>query len=70
MRLMKVFDCQDMPDQLRKVFFHYMSAGNDCYVIFYMEDEDSDASHKEIYDWLMLNGATYNDESVLIKHWW
>lgn len=30
--LMKVFDCQTMPKDVRKKFFEDSSAGNDCYV--------------------------------------
>ena len=79
----KIFDCQEMPDTLRKEFFKLTEQGNDSYidwVIASEEFEDDDKSeHRKAIDaidqWLINNGAepgTTDDcgEEVLIKHWW
>lgn len=66
MKLMKVFDCQDMPDNVRKEFFGaYDDKGNDCYVDWYLDCEVSTL----VDDWVIENGATM-DEHVIIRHWW
>lgn len=31
---MKVFDCQDMPDDIMKIFFDQNECGNDCLVYY------------------------------------
>lgn len=36
---MKVFDCQDMSKEVRKVFFETTEKGNDCYIDWYTYDE-------------------------------
>lgn len=64
MKLMQVFDCQDMPDNVRKEFYESYEQGNDVYVSWhrdYMENE-------VVEQWLVENGAT--DRQVLINHWW
>lgn len=79
-KTMKVFDCQDMPDDVRRAFFdHYRDwgPGNDSYVNWTIKT-DTDPSKEEIMidTWLIANGA--NDapseedegETVLISHWW
>ncbi len=81
MKLMKVFDCQDMPDDVRESFFDYCasgnSLGNDCYVDWYSgdiveEDEEQNPysrNFSKVVTWLVSQGATV-DEHVIIKHWW
>jgi hypothetical protein len=81
MTLMKVFDCQDMPDDIKKIFFDIMEPrfkalmlGNDCYVDFdidFEEPESIDESDKllMIQKWLLENGAEL-DDTVLINYWW
>lgn len=32
---MKVYDCRDMPEEVKKKFFERSSKGNDCYVKMY-----------------------------------
>lgn len=78
--LQKVFDCQEMPDNVRKAFFDYYrdnGKGNDVYVRWFgsYSDEWLDADgemmpeYKPIHDWLVANGAEPN-EDVIINHWW
>jgi len=65
MKTMKVFDCQDMPADVRKEFFDNSEANqNDCYVSFDTEEREC-----SVTKWLMENGAE-KDEEVLINHWW
>lgn len=73
---MKVFDCQDMPDNVREVFFEHCSSGNsvsnDCYVDWYSDtfyDEEYCEKIHVVTSWLISQGAT-KDEHVLIRHWW
>lgn len=65
MKLMKVFDCQDMPDHVRKQFFEISEKGNDCYVDWYLDSELSTL----VDGWVLDNGAM-PDEHVIIRHWW
>lgn len=81
--MMKVFDCYDMPKELRREFFDRSEAGNDCYVSYFLEadcttmscdkEECSDncefIKYNNIQKWLLENGAI-PDEHVLIKHSW
>lgn len=72
-KMMKVFDCQDMPEDIRKIFFDYSEKGNDVYVdwwvhserYFYLEGQDKDPEYIEyvrqktaLDDWFIANGAT------------
>lgn len=77
-KMLKVFDCQEMPDDVRVKFFEQCQQSNDCYVGWwpesatYVEDDGSIAPNDEhtIVDaWLLANGADPY-EQVLIKHWW
>ena len=69
---MNVFDCQEMPDDIRKIFFEFAEAHNDCYVdwwvhserYFYLEGQKEDAEYCEyvrkktaLDDWFVANGA-------------
>ena len=70
-KLMKVFDCQDMPDNLKKIFMSFWdNVGNDCAKEWYMHDSDPPEPESDKIDtWLMENGAEFG-EHVMIKHWW
>lgn len=75
----KVFDCQDMPKEIKRAFFEYMEKGNDCYVaLFIEEDLEEDElgeipffskEYNRLIKWLLENGAE-DGEEVLIRHWW
>lgn len=72
--MLKVFDCQKFPKNVRKAFFDLSEAGNDCYVSWHVEDdtcEDYEVDDKRdlINKWLIDNGASPHEE-VLINHWW
>lgn len=68
--MMKVFDCQDMPKEVRNsLFAYYDNVGNDVYVTHYNEEEPDEDS-PEFVQWLYDGGMTSKDEFVLIKHWW
>lgn len=76
---MKVFDCQDMPDDVRTYLFESSYQGNDCYVsqevfgpTYFDEDSNTDIECEEyniVCQWLLDNGATIG-EYVIISHWW
>lgn len=83
MKLMQVFDCQDMPPEVRQAFFDDHEAVNDVYVKVWMNEfkalteEEWRKSHayggradqsRLYYQWLVDNGAT--DSEVLVAHWW
>lgn len=57
------YDCQDMPDKIRKEFFDSHYAGNDCHVTHYVE------SGTIVGDYLIEEGFEDGDE-VIVKHWW
>ena len=65
LRIMKVFDCQDMPEKLRKEFFAYFEKGNDTFIEWQLGEMPEVA----INDWLLEHGAE-KDEEVLVRHWW
>lgn len=76
--MMKVFDCSDMPDNVRKEFFENSYVGNDCYIgrdvyaSTLVDDEGNTIESEEhtIVDaWLLENGAT-DGEYVIVKHSW
>ncbi len=75
----KVFDCQDMPDDVRRAFFESTYAGNDCYVNYWIaevpeEDYREDPTKKLVDDWLkqfpLSPSEMAGDDPVIIKHWW
>ena len=72
---LKVFDCQDMPDEVREDFFLSTQQGNDCLVTVYVDDESLDEAEQDdgnlvsVILWLRENGAI-EDEKVIVKHWW
>jgi len=80
-KVKKVFNCQDMPEDIRKMFFEVSEAGNDCYVDYWIGDTQWEEGDKwgekyiAIDKWLVENGAKPATEKkcgeeVLIKHWW
>lgn len=81
-KLKKVFNCQDMPEDIKDMFFERNSDpshGNDCYVDWYIKgtkEEYMSPEEKAIDAWLIANGAndapSENDsgEEVIISHWW
>lgn len=64
----KVFDCQDMPDDLTREFLYRYERCNDVYVD-YVCHENEDEEPDIIDTWLLENGAKSGEE-VLIKYWW
>lgn len=81
--LQKVFDCQDMPDDIKEIFFNQNECGNDCLVYYTVNwlkqaiEEDGTESHdcydlsneEKLDNWLIENGAL-NNELIIISHWW
>ena len=75
--MMKVFDCQKMPQDVRDAFFNDNQASNDTYVDHWVgEGYDEDYINDDVVDnlkkidaWLKKNGAE-DAEHVLISHWW
>lgn len=76
--MLKVFDCQDMPDDVRQVFFEMCEQGNNCYVAWwpceatYLDDNDvrtDNPDHSKVDQWLLENGAN-PDEKVIVRHSW
>lgn len=66
----KIFDCQQMPDDVQSAFFEFNDGGrNDCYVDHCIE-LNAEGNEKIVTDWLLENGAEISDKSVLVKHWW
>jgi hypothetical protein len=83
MKYMQVFDCQDMPADVKENFYRQTEEyGNDCYIRVYLKDfkNMSGIEYKEEYGydgtdggalylkWLVENGAT--DDVVLVNLWW
>ena len=72
MKMMKVFDSQEMPQEVCNYFFEHSEAGNDCYLKVFVEPEvlaDGTLVYTPVVTWLMQNGAEIWDE-VLVSHWW
>ena len=60
----KLFDCQDMPQDVRTKFFLSFNGGSNDICVKYFVDKESDVGK-----WLIANGAK-NEEAVIIQHWW
>lgn len=73
-KLCKVFDCQNMPDDIKQYFMDLCSENcrsNDSYVDWYFEEDDELLpEYQQVQAWLLSNGAEFKDESVIIKYWW
>ena len=77
--MMKVFDCQKMPDDVRLKFFEQTEGHcNSCYVSWwptapqYQEDDGSWQTNPDytiVDGWLIANGADL-DEKVVVRHSW
>lgn len=71
-KLMKVFDCYDMPETLRNGFFNlWDNKGNDSTVEWYTQGsiEEKGSISEMVDNWLVENGAI-KYEYVLIKYYW
>lgn len=63
MKLMKVFDCQDMPKDICLIFLRsWDNKCNDVYVNWTVETDI-------VSKWLLQNGADLG-EKVIVKYWW
>jgi len=78
---MKVFDCQDMPQDIRDLFYSFYECGNDVWVSWGIADSVDDGSEaakqrKKIDDWFVANGAdpapdeNSSGETILVNYWW
>ena len=84
MNLMQVFDCQDMPREVKTSFFdevqRYSNGGtqNDVYVNWDVSDENGDINGEEpsenqkiVDKWLEMEcGLVDLEPEVIINHWW
>lgn len=70
-KIAKVFDCQNMPENIKDAFFNTCDNqyGNDCYVDWYFDIGPRDDGKNIVSKWLLENGAILGDK-VLINHWW
>lgn len=68
---MKQFDCQDMPDKIRRMYFDCEEGSNDCWLEWTVSTEPEEYSdeHAKVSKWLISKKAK-EGEVVLIKHWW
>jgi hypothetical protein len=86
-KLCKVFDCQKMPQDVKRYLFDHYGEGksNDCYINIWIEGNCNSEDNHECececetcefmsYDiveqWLLDNGATVEDNDILVKRWW
>jgi hypothetical protein len=75
---MHVFDCEDMPDELKEdvhsLFFenrHYRTDGDPVYIEFNIHNYEDDIAveFKPIHDWLVTKGLDpEDDKDVLLKY--
>ncbi len=70
-KMMKVFDCQKMPTDIKKAFFKCSEdLSNDCAAIWDVELCDGMIDgYNDVSKWLVENGAE-EDERVIVKRWW
>jgi hypothetical protein len=62
-KLVKIFDCEDMPPNVKEEFLD--SSSKEIYCSYYVDDDKNDI----VSIWLLDNGASLN-ERVMIKRWW
>lgn len=67
-QIMKVFDCQDMPDEICSSFLESWDKCNDCALAIDMRFAGSDG-YLDWEQWLLDNGVK-EDETVIVKYWW
>ena len=79
MKLQKVFDCYDMPNDVMKVFFEETEGegnrGNDVYVSWDINgdwrDEDGDTDNEKLIDdWFFKNGVVKEDKEIIVQRHW
>jgi hypothetical protein len=78
MRLMKVFDCQDMPCDIRNIFFEETEDSNHCNDIYvswdidgsWRDDTEDTDNEKLIDNWFFEQGAVREDKEIIVKRWW
>lgn len=74
--MMKVFRCQDMPEDVKDAFFNCNEfSHNDCYVDWYYKscvpnEEYPLDNYVKVDNWLNENGLSEEEEHVLIEHCW
>lgn len=70
-KIRKIFDCQDMPEDLRKSFFRLWDMGNNSFTEWIVGDSiyEEDDPSIQIEKWLIENGAEEGEE-VCIHYWW
>lgn len=68
--LIKVFDCQEMPNDIKKLFFESINSSytNNCYIHWYVKYLEED-NFTLIDQWFIEHGAS-EGEKIIIKHWW
>lgn len=77
-KMMKVFDCQDMPIDIRNILFelHRDRVNNDSIIDYTIAIYNNTPELDAIDKWLIENGADatanpgIHGETVLIKYWW
>lgn len=79
-KTMKVFDCQDMPKDVKEAFLKYTRSGghtaNDCYVEL-QRDKEAVSYYKRnkhsdfllVHRWLTNNGAKEHEDVIIGFNW-
>lgn len=86
MKLMQVFDCQDMPNEVKRAFFDDYGEGkcNDVYIMLYLEGDcpNRECINVNRYQCDTCEYREYNivekwlmnngatDGEVIVKRWW
>lgn len=72
-KTMKVFDCEDMPDKIRKVFFSKKENFEDhSYSSHYVSDPLPDKTNHDdnlINDWFVNNGSKRKELVLIYLKW-
>jgi hypothetical protein len=70
-KVMKVFDCTDMPEDLCRKFYGLYDRNNDSFIEWTMGDQGDDDTTREVEKWLVENGADPGTfERVLVLYYW